>query len=826
MEQQSNAIHFTSAGFWLPCYQSSFFSRKEDDTILHSSYEFSATHLDPYANRAHIKLDTDIFTRLLMVLPRKGYTSAYPIFPDRGSIDESKSLPDPVAVLFLAKDFANLPPETTAQKWHPGSIGNGVFQVALAVNRQGFYIWTVAYQGRENHMPEVQRALKEHIGALVGGAFASKHSGRTPAGRTGSGKQFTEDDVPPENLRQYRDNDIGMLTFFQINTVLEGLHNVNLDPRMFFRTDFDIESDYALGPFVEEITATFSPYRSARELGDLPGQKVSEQEIKEQERRDEDAWVTIRDFFKTYWQKPESLRAPDRQLVTGFVNQTTYPRALAIILDEFLIKTEVLTLKTLKKRIERCRRALLDELIEVTHRRDPLVQAEPPDGPIDRIEDVTEAQLRGYVMLISAKLPLIANVLLHLHDLHYDGQTHQNKRRSSKVLDDRSIADPESKASVVFGPFHSWAGLLHAIQSDLQSLIEAINQARTDRMLYEQEQIHAEQETLAEIARLKDRTGDSIGSGASATISIISNLLALVAVLIAAGTLLQNGQLAKLAQQLFSAFNINGIPGLVELLIGIALLVALYVAITVVTGMIIRWLTRVIRRDLRLESQFYYELDAHVDAPFKAETLPSLLHQGIPIPPAPLTPFMIIGHAARTIFRRLQRAIIYSEKATLPEMPENDCRHFVTKYERNSYRVERLEKSEALHKIYVEANLRVNVHRTIRAVLVYEILYHRPAKDHDFIFKDLRVVSTHAYELTLDEIVTLKKVLTLYFINPCLEKGWPFVLPPKEDAYDALFTVTEPLTVTEQITGPVRPAAPGIRLGWAFTWPRFLLWGR
>jgi hypothetical protein len=128
---------------------------------------------------------------------------------------------------------------------------------------------------------------------------------------------------------------------------------------------------------------------------------------------------------------------------------------------------------------------------------------------------------------------------------------------------------------------------------------------------------------------------------------------------------------------------------------------------------------------------------------------------------------------------------------------------------RNSYRAERLERSEALHKIYVEADIRVSRRRYVHAVLVYELLYHRPAKEHDYILKDLRVVSTHSAELTLDEIIALKQVITQRFVNPCLEAGWQLNLPEvsmKSVSFDALFTVTE--QPTDSVEGASVSAQP------------------
>src|SRR5262249_25958463 len=141
------------------------------------------------------------------------------------------------------------------------------------------------------------------------------------------------------------------------------------------------------------------------------------------------------------------------------------------------------TLQTMKRRIERCRRALLSEMIEITHRRLPLLQVEPPDDVSDRIEGVNEAQLRGYVMLFAAKTPLIANVLLHLDD----------------VFRESGLSEHADNA------FRSWKLLEMAINRDVDRLEAAINQSSMDRQLFEEERIRSEQETIAELERLRSR---------------------------------------------------------------------------------------------------------------------------------------------------------------------------------------------------------------------------------------------------------------------------------------------------------------------------------
>jgi len=836
MAQLPSNTRYTSVGFWLPCYQSSFFSKKDDEPVYRIRYKFSGASSDLFPDISPIKLDANIFSRLLMVLPAKGYTAAYPIFPGDGKLEhphsshEATALPDPIAFLFLATTDT-----PSAEKFHPGSLASaGISTLSLVVTHHGFYIWTAAYSGEHVYQTDVQQAIKKHIAALVGGDFFSHHPGPTWP----STRRPQESAIPDENLEKYRDENMGMLTFFQINTVLEGLYNSNLDPLVFFRSEATIETTYTLGDFFQEIAVGFHPIRRSKGEHFNVKDPENDQERKKQEEQDKKANVTIEDFFKAYVENSASLDTPDRGLVTGFTKQVTYPRAQALALDEFLAKTEVLTLKTLKKRIEHCRRALLDGLIEVTHRRDPLIQADSPDGATDGITGATEAQLRGYVMLISAKLPLVANVLIHLEDLHYEGDTGRHRKFR---INDEQLADPLVGDSAVYGPFSSWKGLLEGLRSDLNSLMDAISQARTDRMLYEQEQIHAEQETLAEITRLNERTSDSIGTGANTTISIISNLLALIAVLLAAGALFQNGQLPKLFQQILSVFNVKYIPGAVEAIGGILVLVALYIVLSLLTGVAIRWITRLVRRDLHLESKFYYELDAHIDAPFNGDKLTYLLVNGVP-DPLPAMRWTAFMHAFQSFFSALKRSVIYVEKAAPHELEPGKYRKYIRKHERNSYRVERLEKSEALHKVYVEAKIRVSPHRFIHAIIVYEILFHRPAKDQDYILKDLRVVSTHSQELTVTELVNLKKIVVYYLVNPYLEKGWRLKIASRisaesdeasesnevkemvqTDEADSLFTVTQQ-AISHQRHAPY--GRNKVRLGWIITLPRYLLLGR
>jgi hypothetical protein len=445
------------------------------------------------------------------------------------------------------------------------------------------------------------------------------------------------------------------------------------------------------------------------------------------------------------------------------------------LLDQFLTVTEVISLKPMKKRIERCRRGLLDDLIEVTHRRDPLIQAEPPDDLPDRIEDVNEAQLRGYVMLFAAKMPLVSNVLLHLEDLHYAGK--RKSRRNGDVSDD--VEDISSEA---YAPFHSWKQLLNALENDVRGLSEAIDQAQADRMLYEEEQIHAQQETLAEIERLRERGDDALSPAHNVAVNIIANLLAIVAVIFTGVALVGQKYLPIriTLQDVVGILNPANWLTDIEVVVFIFVVFVVYVIALVLAGQLARLVIRLFRRELRLNAKYYYELDVHIDAPFHADVLDALFETGAP------------GNLRLPRIHLLRRLLLL---IAIPWNWARQRRHppLFRNAWRNSYRAERIEKSEGLHKIYVEADIRVgsrrrplSVGRFIHAILVYELLYHRPAQEHGYVFKDLRVVCTHASSLDKSEIVTFKRTIADCFIDPCLQSGWKL-----DRRIDALFTVTE-----------------------------------
>lgn len=810
---------YTSVGFYFPCYPSGFFSQEVDRGLLNLSYAFDKDY-GPYSDQDHVKLDATIFARLLMVLPRKGFTTAYPIFPEPKPT-KLEHVTTPTGIVFLLRDVNEAISKVRAAPPLPKSQAAadpathllplskaGVESLALVVNHDGYYVWLATYVGNEGREWFIRNALREHIYHLVGGDFGSHEQGKGLASDGSSAQPSTQPPATAKtDLTTYTQNHIGCLTFTQLNTVLEGLYNLNLDPRVFFHNEEAVGKQYTLGRFFAAIVADFHPAkrppRSRREL--ISGGKIADEETPEQKDQralEEQLHTSVLDrFFGHFLQDATRSEATvSISLIHDFADVCLNHNACEHLLNSFLSSTELVSLKPIKGWIERCRRALIDELIEVTHRRIPLVQAKPPDGPIDRIEDVTEAQLRGYVMFLSAKLPLISNVLLHLEDLHYEviGAAKHRRQSHSRQIEEQ-FADPEGTA--VYGPFNSWRGMLRAIQNDLRSLTDAINQARTDRMLYEQEQIHAEQETLAEIERLNDRATEAAGPE-SGVVSMISNFLALLSVILATGPSIKNGRLVFSPNGLLSILNSGSLPGAEELLIVLLILAVIYIIIHFGAERLARWVVKRFLRKSRHEAKYYYEMDIHADAPFLAESIPELVVDGISKKQQPETPLdEYLQAGSNGAYPKAQGDVSVASAAQATQSKTLDFKKVV----RNSYRVERQEKSEALHKIYVETEIRVSARRFMHVVLVYELLYHRPSSDHDYILKDLRVVSTHSDELTEDEVIRLKAVVVYYFLNPYLEEGWRLVLPLlKEQSnnvsaflgnaatdFDSLFTITQ-----------------------------------
>src|SRR5262245_66602499 len=83
-------------------------------------------------------------------------------------------------------------------------------------------------------------------------------------------------------------------------------------------------------------------------------------------------------------------------------------------LHRFVSTTSRTSLQKLKWSVESVRRSLLDQMMGVLHRQARLVQVDLGAVEYERSPelavDATESQMRGYVLLVSTKLPLVSTV--------------------------------------------------------------------------------------------------------------------------------------------------------------------------------------------------------------------------------------------------------------------------------------------------------------------------------------------------------------------------------------------------------------------------------
>jgi hypothetical protein len=159
----------------------------------------------------------------------------------------------------------------------------------------------------------------------------------------------------------------GILTFFQLNVLVEGLFNQSLSPAVFF------EHNEFLREFLEQTRR------------DLPGALT--------------LFEQMRQVIELLAVKDVDARTPDGHVVA---------------LRRFLDVSAREVLQRIKWSVESVRRSLLDESVTMLHRQNKLVQLDMGALEQERTPELavgaSESQLRGYVMLVAAKLPLVRNV--------------------------------------------------------------------------------------------------------------------------------------------------------------------------------------------------------------------------------------------------------------------------------------------------------------------------------------------------------------------------------------------------------------------------------
>ncbi len=254
----------------------------------------------------------------------------------------------------------------------------------------------------------------------------------------------------------------GILTFFQLNTLLEGLFNDALTPAIFFEQRKDVIE------FLHDRDEDGDIDRDDRRAAGPPKMVVCIADIVRELRSDADA---------------------------------TQPGGRMKTLEHFLTATSRESLLKLTWSIESVRRQLLEEMMGILHRQSTLVQlhldkAGKREWMPELATGANESQLRGYVMLVGTKLPLIANVHRHIKaavaSIESFVATSDEEDLSARVAD--AAEDLQYRAK-------EWKGLVRALKDSVKGLEKSVEHAWMERLLYEQEQSRGEQEAMAEIER-------------------------------------------------------------------------------------------------------------------------------------------------------------------------------------------------------------------------------------------------------------------------------------------------------------------------------------
>jgi hypothetical protein len=462
-----------SLSLWLPIGRANFYSGTAKGW-LESPASSSSAHDNVMHNVVHNvmrcssrmlrepgyipHLQASVLRRLLEVLPSSlGY--------------------DPVGVSALSEELDGLsrPVDVTMTLTPPrhGTLARaGVTRVLLHVDEHGFYTFTAELVDAADRRPALL-ALREHAGDVFGGAF---NVDRLREHRT---KGYSEGAAAVRRYNGLADADasvierppVGALSFFQLNTLVEGLFNDTLSPAVFFE-QFHFMHNWARG----------------RGSATTP-------------------LLTMSDVVRVL-----AIEADAR---TG--------DGKVIALHQFLAVTARESLQKLKWSVESVRRSLLDEMMGVLHRQSRLIQLDLGASPQERTPELaigaTESQLRGYVMLISAKLPLVVNVheLARLTSVHI-GQLVGDTDQERRAVDDLAVL------------LENWHALLLALERNVHSLESAIEQAWMEKLLYEQEQSRSNQEAMGEIERSRRGRPSSgrVGERAYNSLMLIFTILAVV----------------------------------------------------------------------------------------------------------------------------------------------------------------------------------------------------------------------------------------------------------------------------------------------------------
>jgi hypothetical protein len=464
----TDSYQVVALGFWLPCGRGNFYRNSEDGELFKPGKKELADKYKEKIRKDEV-LQSSSINRFIKVLGEIDGGTIIPIIPNsrRKKVDS-----DPEGIVFYLE-----------------AIGINVEKIIFLSNEKGFNILIGFIYHYEENKAKVDKILLDFVTTKICGSRNITISNIK--------ENFKKSDKQ-ERIPEGYEYD-GILPFFQLNLITEGLFNPDFDPRKFFNSSPDkvkiqkVDDRYSLKKFSRKIIS--SPIIINENSSDhLEMRKFFENKDKKSGEELEDDIINVYDhIFK------------ESEVTTE-------------ILRQFLKNISADCLLDLKWDIESCRRNLLNVMLNSIHKQDRLNQLESRDRDAkdSYMRGSNEAQLRGYAMFISAKLPLILNVNRHINTVYNSYLKSASKEQIRPLFDD-------------------WHGLVEAIDENISRLDRAIEQSRMDTLLLEQQQIRAEQETMAEIERVRERNGNngSGGDGGSSAIGLNNNHIAMMALLLA-----------------------------------------------------------------------------------------------------------------------------------------------------------------------------------------------------------------------------------------------------------------------------------------------------
>lgn len=572
----------------------------------------------------------------------------------------------------------------------------------------------------------------------------------------------------------------GILVFFQLNLVVEGVLNSLIDPRIFFAERFNPPETSPTGPIngkdnigewgemvlYESEHYSLSGFAASILAYSLVGTNIESHTKLVILMQD---CLNYLDCLKSDNRQQETL-SNLRGSINSFVREVHQNGMRRDFLRQFMRKTAIL-LQKLKWNLEDCRRALLSHSISATDYHEFLVQIKSPDQRSLKFDKVNEAQISGYAKLSSAKLPIIKNIQRYIQ-LVFESSD------EGELVRNQNLSGSKHNLKDIISYYQMWSNFCGAIEENIGSLERTLDRVNAERRLYEQSQTRYEQEAMAEIDRRRQRLGISASGEVSARLpSFLEVSLAFVGAISAIFTITYG---------ISQPFVIR--PWAYSVLIPFVFIYLFFVLARIVGGYIARSL--ILRRN-----RYYYELDIQLNLPIERKNAGKLFDQGFrgesnvyePTKPNNYQvprEFIVAFGSEATDQKRVagtsdSRAVDEEERTKFLERHQKDLPVF-TEPEKTSYRFSQSALNQSDHKVHYEFDIhwepsseRSWLDQLIRPFsrnsmenceLIYEVLSHSPSNDQQYMLRELRFIATYKDRLTLEQIALLKLKLANDFI--------------------------------------------------------------